>query len=142
LLQWLNGSTGSVIPLADKLGLQETVAMSEKLTRKDALDLYENGKHRRYNLLFSVNGGAFAIAKLLTGEPGKPGIVLGALTLPELSAGMALFTAVMVADIYSFGYKMRKNNLPEAFDWRGKAVLLLLGVLVVAGWLLAGFGEL
>ena len=35
------------------------------LTVKDALELYENGKHRRYSLLFSVNGGAFAIAKIL-----------------------------------------------------------------------------
>jgi len=25
-------------------------------------ELYENGKHRRYSLLFSINGGAFAIA--------------------------------------------------------------------------------
>lgn len=26
---------------------------------------YEQGKHRRYSLLFSVNGGAFAITQLL-----------------------------------------------------------------------------
>jgi hypothetical protein len=28
----------------------------------------------------------------------------------------------------------------QAFDWRGKTVLLLLGILIVAGWFLVGFG--
>ena len=111
------------------------------LSTKEAFELYENGKHRRYNLLFSVNGGAFAIAKLLTGEPGNAGVVLGKLTLSELSIGMALFTVVMIADIYAFGDKMRKNHLPGAFALVGKIVLLLLGVLVCAAWLLVGFGS-
>ena len=111
------------------------------LSTKEAFELYENGKHRRYNLLFSVNGGAFAIAKLLTREPGNAGVVLGKLTLSELSIGMALFTVVMIADIYAFGDKMRKNHLPGAFALVGKIVLLLLGVLVCAAWLLVGFGS-
>jgi len=34
-------------------------------------ELYENGKHRRYSLLFSINGGAFAIAKFLTEDCAK-----------------------------------------------------------------------
>lgn len=114
--------------------------MSDELSLKDAFELYENGKHRRYSLLFSVNGGAFAIAKLLTGEAGAAGVVLGALTLDELSAGMALFTAVMTADIFAFGQKMRGRFLPGAFGWEGKAVLLLLGLLIFVGWLLVGFG--
>ena len=111
---------------------------STQLTLKEASDLYENGKHRRYSLLFSVNGGAFAIAKLLTGEPGKPGVVLGSLTLTELAVGMAIFTAVMVADIYAFGEKMRSNYLDNAFGPKGKAVLILLGALLCIGWLLVG----
>jgi len=109
------------------------------LTPKDAFDLYETGKHRRYGLLFSVNGGAFAIAKLLAGEPGKDPVVLGHLTLPQLAIGMALFTVVMVADIFMFGEKMRATELPEAFGWQGKLVLFFLGFLLCAGWLLAGF---
>ena len=109
------------------------------LSTKDAFDLYENGKHRRYSLLFSVNGGAFAIVKLLAGEPGKDPVVLGHLTLPQLAIGMALFTAVMVADIFVFGEKMRTHQLPGAFGWQGKVVLFLLGFLLCAGWLLAGF---
>ena len=108
------------------------------MTLKDAKELYETGKHRRYSLLFSVNGGAFAVVKLITGEPGKPGVVLGNLTLTELSLGMVAFTAVMIWDIYAFGEKMRKAFLAEDFGRQGKAVLLLLGVLLCVGWLLAG----
>ena len=54
---------------------------STQLTLNEAHELYETGKHRRYSLMFAVNGGAFAIARLLTAEPGKSGVVLGSLTL-------------------------------------------------------------
>jgi hypothetical protein len=114
------------------------VEVSSSITLKDALDYYETGKHRRYSLLFSVNGGAFAIAKLLTGESGKSGIILGGLTLQELSVGMALFTAFMVWDIYVFGTNVRTTYLKAAFDRPGKTVLLLLGALLLTGWLLVG----
>jgi hypothetical protein len=93
-----------------------------QLTLNEAHQLYENGKHRRYSLMFAVNGGAFAIAKLLTGEPGK--------------SGMALFTAFMAWDIYVFGQKMRATYLSDSFQWRGKAVLVILGALQFIGWLL------
>ena len=107
------------------------------LTVKDALELYENGKHRRYNLLFSVNGGAFAIAKILAGQ----GNVLGGLSLKQLSIGMVLFTVVMAWDIFEFGRRNRREPIPNVFNPVGKAVLLLLGVLICAGWLLVGFGS-
>jgi hypothetical protein len=103
-------------------------------------ELYENGKHRRYSLLFSINGGAFAIAKFLTEDGVRTGNVLGALNLRQLSAGMALMTAVLVLDIFAFGTKMRKI-LPGAFDWRGKSVLILLGLLILSGWCLVGFAQ-
>jgi hypothetical protein len=109
-----------------------------KLTLKDAKDLYENGKHRRYTLLFTVNGGAFAIARLITGEPGKPGVVLGGLTLAKLSLGMIAFTALMTLDIYLFGEKMRKSFLEQDFGEQGKVVLFCIAALLCAGWLLAG----
>ena len=102
----------------------------EDIPLKDKLTLYEDGKHRRYSLLFSVNGGAFAIAKLLVGAEEKPATVLGQLTLPELSWGMILFTAVMVADIYAFGYKMRKDFALKVFATIGKVVLISIGLLV------------
>jgi hypothetical protein len=103
---------------------------------KEAFELYEDGKHRRYGLLFSVNGGAFAIAKLLTENPRE--VVLGDLSLSQLSLGMMLFTAVMTVDIFAFGVKMQKNYLSDAFGPLGKLVLVLLGVLLMVGWLLAG----
>jgi len=108
----------------------------EDISLKDKLTLYEDGKHRRYTLLFSVNGGAFAIAKLLVGAEGKPATVLGQLTLPELSWGMILFTVVMVADIYAFGYKMRKDFALKVFATIGKVVLISIGLLLGCGWFL------
>lgn len=101
---------------------------------KEAFELYEDGKHRRYGILFSVNGGAFAIAQLLN----KKETVLGELSFFQLSLGMVLFTAVMVWDIFAFGQKMRDSYLPDAFGLQGRIVLLLLGALLVGGWFLAG----
>ena len=111
---------------------------TNSLSLKEAYDLYENGKHRRYSLLFSVNGGAFAIAKLITGETGKYGVVLGNLTLSELSIGMVALTAILTWDIFQVGDKMRKTYLEDAFQPRGKVVLLLLSALLCGGWLLVG----
>jgi hypothetical protein len=113
--------------------------MPEELTRKDKMSFYEDGKHRRYSLLFSVNGGAFAVAKILIGVGGTCTQVLGQLTLPELSWGLILFTAVMVGDIYAFGDKFRsKLQLSTAFDWRGKLVLISIGLIISFGWFLVG----
>jgi len=108
-----------------------------QLTLKDASDIYEDGKHRRYSLLFAVNGGAFAVAKLLTGEAGKSGVVLGGLTLQQLAVGMILFTAIMALDIYAFGEKMRSQyKVAHFFGAPGKVVLILLGFLMCTGWYL------
>ena len=106
------------------------------LTEHEALELYENGKHRRYALLFSVNGGAFAVAKILRGE----GNVLGGLSLKELSIGMALFSAVMVWDIFYFGLRSKKEPILDVFNSVGMIVLLLLGALICLAWLMVGFG--
>ena len=103
-------------------------------TIPESFKSYEDGKHRRYTLLFAVNGGAFAIAKLYADK--SAAAVLGGLSLQELSFGMILFTIVMVVDIYMFGEKMRTKYLPDAFGWQGKAVLVLIGILLCAGWFL------
>ena len=117
--------------------------MAEKLGLKDGLDLYESGKHRRYGLLFSVNGGAFAIAKLLVDDPARATVVLGGLTLSRLALGMILFTAVMAADICMFGMKMRgvldDRGGVGVFGTPGQVVLVLIGILIGAGWFLVGF---
>lgn len=110
------------------------------VTFREAYELYENGKHRRYGLLFAVNGGALAIAKLL----GENKFDLGHLRLPKVGAGMILFTVAMVYDIYAFGDKWRKvahkiDERPEyqIFTWKGLAVLLAIGLLLCLGWALA-----
>ena len=71
---------------------------------------------------------------------------------------MCLFTVLMTYDIYEFGEKMRKLQdemrklqeehsaqkqeksctMPKIFGRAGKFVLLSIGILICAGWLLAG----
>lgn len=74
-------------------------------------------------------------------------IVLGSLSLAQLATGMILFTVVMVFDIFLFGHNLR-STLPrdpkdpgftttELFGLPGQIVLVLLGVLITAGWVLA-----
>lgn len=106
-------------------------------------EAYENGKHRRYNLLFAVNGGAFAVAKLL-GEKGAVGL----LTPLALALGMIAFTAIMTFDIAVFGWKMREKEQPDKtkrkpregmFALPGWIVLGAIWLLLTAGWVLVAF---
>jgi len=132
------------------------------LNDSDISKAYEEGKHRRYNLLFAVNGGAFAVAQFFTTDPedvrGPGDDLVGSLTYGQLSLGMVLFTIVMVLDIYMFGENMRQqtikpnstnrpkplkllfsSNLSKLFSWQGKLVLFLIGLLLSAGWTLVSF---
>jgi hypothetical protein len=112
----------------------------------ESFKTYEDGKGRRYGLLFSVNGGAFAVAKVFPAD--NMCAVIGGLTLFELSLGMILFTVLMTVDIYVFGQHMRGTVSEEAmgpdgdtvamFGPVGKAILLLIGLLICAGWFLVG----
>jgi hypothetical protein len=113
---------------------------NEEQDNLQVMSTYIDGKMRRYNLLFSVNGGAFAIAKLL-GDPNNRNLV-GSLTLQHLALGSIIFTALMLVDIRLWGETMR-NKFPSGklvFTKEGKVILLLLGILIIAGWLLAAFG--
>jgi hypothetical protein len=104
----------------------------------DVSELYEDGKHRRYSLLFAVNGGAFAIAKYSAGDLEETArTMIGGLTIERLSLGMALFSIVMVWDIYAFGSRMHKIN-SNLFRLPGRVVLCLIGVLICVGWLISG----
>ncbi|HUR52985.1 MAG TPA: hypothetical protein VMZ71_02555, partial [Gemmataceae bacterium] len=101
---------------------------------------YEDGKHRRYSLLFAVNGGAFTVAKL-PDEKGTAGI--GKMTMGQLALGMIVFTGVMTFDILAFGLKMRKlepdqrkRSIGEGlFALPGQIVLVVVGLLISIGWL-------
>ena len=104
---------------------------------------YEDGKHRRYSLLFAVNGGAFAIAQLLAKSAPDQTWTIGHLNLHHLAWGMFLFTLLMIFDIYTFGEKMRKlqekqGAQPDIFQNAGKVVLLAIGALICGAWFLAG----
>lgn len=114
--------------------------MASDLSHNEAFMLYENGKQRRYNLLFAVHGGAFTVTKVIRGVDQATPIILGGLTLLHLSVGMILFTLVMVVDIFVFGQTMRAKYVSEVFGLIGKLVLIGLGLLLCAGWYLAGFG--
>ena len=75
------------------------VKMLESDTQRlDGMRTYIDGKMRRYSLLFSVNGGALAIAKLMADE--STARLLGRLALWHLAVGAIIFTLVMVVDIW------------------------------------------
>lgn len=125
--------------------------MSQREFDKDLFKAYEDGKHRRYSLMFAVNGGAFAVARLL-GEKGNP--VAGDLTLRHLAVGMILFTTIMSFDILTFGLRMRKQwktSVPDLqkpsileglFALPGWIVLTSIWLLISAGWLFVSMGRL
>jgi hypothetical protein len=118
--------------------MEERWSWRKRSTTQGPLRLYEDGKHRRYTLLFSVNGGAFAVAKLFSDQDAAT--VLGHLTILQMSIGMILFTAVMVVDIFKFGMKMRGyRDEDDVFERWGQAVLLLIGLLICAGWALVSW---
>ena len=107
-----------------------------------ALATYIDGKMKRYSLMFAVNGGAFAVAKLMT-ETGNAGntILLGHLRLWHLALGAILFTILIVVDIYLWARMMKKNFLGcLAFNTPGKLILIFLGVLLVSAWALVATG--
>ena len=96
--------------------------------------LYLEGKMKRYSLLFQVNGGAFAIAKLLDG-PKPP----GGLGITALSLGAVMFSVVMTADIWLWGASMRNAHGAKLFRPVGQAILLMIGALLCSAWVLVGW---
>ncbi|HKR60895.1 MAG TPA: hypothetical protein VJS64_14330 [Pyrinomonadaceae bacterium] len=105
----------------------------------DGMRTYIDGKMRRYSLLFSVNGGAFAIAKLLADD--STAKLLGRLTVRHLAFGSIVFTIVMVVDIWLFARMIQREFLKKlVFGKPGKTILLLLGALLIGGWLLVAIG--
>lgn len=96
--------------------------------------MYENGKNRRYNLLFAVTGGAFA-AVLAIKDPAKH---LGSLSIKALSVGMVIFTIIMCIDIFTFGFNFRSELNNKVFGQVGWFVLTSLCLLIVIGWLMVG----
>jgi len=96
---------------------------------QDDAKLYLDGKMQRYSLLFSVNGGVFAIVQIL--QPKNLPI-----NTDTLSIGAAVFTVLMTMDIWLWGSGMRKQQA-ELFRPMGQLILLMIGALLFAGWFIA-----
>lgn len=101
----------------------------EEILRKDVITLYEDGKHRRYTLLFSVNGGALVVGKLLVSGTSAEQLAFGSLRIWMIGLAMAIFSAVMTYDIWQFGVRMRKLD-GDLFGNPGRIVLAMIGGLL------------
>lgn len=120
------------MPATQEIDRKLLVKDSEFLTLKDVFEIYETGKNRRYNLLFAVNGGAFAVLSFLVTE--AP-IKHGNLVIIWIGLAMVTFSAVMGYDIYKFGFYMRhlSGNL-KLFGRAGQRVLKLIVSLLIVAW--------
>lgn len=103
------------------------------------MSTYIDGKMKRYSLMFSVNGGAFLIAKLFSEENTRR--VLGGLSPKALAVGAILFTLLMWRDIYLFADMMKREFFDGklVFQRQGPLILHALCSLIIIGWLLAAF---
>jgi hypothetical protein len=113
---------------------------------------YEEGKHRRYELLFKVNGAAFAIVSLVA-ENKAADFVYAVLGLRPLAWGMCAFCLIMGFDIFSFGWNMKqiyprpgkvigKRFTPLCkglFRPQGMLVLTVIIILLASGWAFVGW---
>lgn len=106
-----------------------------------ALSTYIDGRMKRYSLLFSVNGGAFAIIKFSTTDSDIVSFAIGAIKLNYLAIGAILFTYLIFIDIWAWGSFMRDHFSLEdsAFTPRGQFILIGLSSLLVYIWLFVGF---
>lgn len=101
----------------------------------EALKAYTDGKMQRYTLLFAVNGGAFAVGEFVLGRGGPNAPAL--LPIEFLADGAIVYTALMTVDIWLYGQMMREKFVGSAaFSVAGKALLLLISLLLMGGWYL------
>jgi hypothetical protein len=94
----------------------------------DAYRVYQDGKARRYALLFSVNGGALAILEFATQ-------VHSGNLFSAMPYGLILFTATMFIDIWAFGSALHAE-VEQAFGPIGRFVLTMICGLIIAAWCL------
>jgi hypothetical protein len=83
-------------------------------------------------------GGAFAVGRFLL----KPESSVQPIPpIPYLADGAIIYAALMTLDIWLYGQMMRENFVGNAaFTAAGKALLVLLGLLLVGGWFLVAQG--
>jgi hypothetical protein len=99
---------------------------------KDAFAAYENGKQRRYQLLFAVNVAVLAISNI---APTPWRNVL-------LSVLMFLFTRIMTDDIRAFGKSFNDDYPNSMFREPGQRVLRNVRWILCAAWIGLALGAL
>jgi hypothetical protein len=77
---------------------EKTKLLKSPQEKLDGMTTYIDGKMKRLNLLFAVNGGAFILAKLIF-EKGA----INHLTLKALASGAIIFTILMTIDTWRWG---------------------------------------
>jgi hypothetical protein len=104
---------------------------AHKLPDGTQMQLYIDGKMRRYNLLFAVNAGLIAVGTFARG---------GAAAVPAefwiLSCLAIFLTGLFVADIWVFGMLFNRAD-DRFFGPVGKLVLLLIGASLISAWFVA-----
>lgn len=121
------------------LGKMEPNRYDNKENLLNRLNIYIEGKMKRYSILFAVNGGAFAIIQLLTDNSKS---LPGMLTYETLAWGAIIFSLIMTYDIWTWGWGMRFKHIgKDAFTSAGRAILLSLGGLIMLGWFLIAIGS-
>src|SRR6476646_10510408 len=118
--------------MLEEKGHKDT-GLDEEKHKLSVLSTYIDGKMKRYTLLFSVNGGAFAIAKLHSSGDD----ILGDLGIRSLALGAIIFTEAMTVDIWAWGERMKRNFLNSnnmVFSVVGKFIVGLLASLLIVAW--------
>jgi hypothetical protein len=133
---------GNRKPPRKQLGADEDVIDVSTDKEKQAqielnvLQTYIDGKLKRLNLLFLVNGGAFAIVELSVGDNSE------LIPMKALATGAIVFTTVMVCDTWLWAQMMKDRFLGSlGFGYPGKVILFVLGLLITVGWLLLGLSS-
>jgi hypothetical protein len=118
--------------------------------KSELYNVYQDGKMKRYSLLWAVNGGAFAILKFSLEQstpagqgscdaPAGTSLINDAVLFDQLPAALIAFTLLIFFDIWKFGWMMRRQGLDQyAFQCAGQFILIAMSALIATGWTLIG----
>src|SRR3978361_715787 len=100
------------------------------------VDLYESGKGRRYQLLFTINGGAYALIGFLAANAKAFEFsFIGIWAFILIPAALAIYTCLMYRDIDAFATNMKAYD-PELYKEHGRLHLKYVCALLTVSWIL------
>jgi hypothetical protein len=115
--------------------------MAEQKRDWGAYNTYQDGKMKRYTLLFSINGGAYAIVTWAAEHVPAAHEIARAASMRTIAVVVAiaasLFTALMLVDIWLFGRMMRRAGAGDSlayFGKHGQAVLASIICILLGAW--------